>query len=1519
MKRLAVLLFGLLFPLAGHATVTTLYNSVSFSCTGSTGPYPFTFPISDPTAMTVIQNGVPVGATSYTITPVNNNYNNGGSVTLGTACPSGGTLLLLKRVTPLTQTQVFTDNMPIPMKSIENGLDKLTEIAQDQQAILNLGIVANILPGTNTSCTPFVNGACTGNVTINTTPSGSGMLYPGPGIPSSSGSAWGPSYTTLNLIPANFLAQIPPGQVIPSLTNGQILTTQGGATSWQAPTGSSSIGGSVAFIDLTNGGTYTVCPTAVTFTGGGLPGQPAAAIPICTNEGGGEYAVTSLQLTDAGYGYTSTPSISITGGTGGGATASALMGSYVTSLTTIGTGAATLTDGILNIPVSSGGSGCAIGTCIVNAGTATQTITQGLNSFILSNTNTAITSSLLQQEIFLNDNGPGWDCGNSGTGCTGWKADKSLWFNVADSSRGIFQGIGMNQNHNGQGDTALLYGYLNPFGGCVAASDECVTPLKIQSHQKGFGAGVVAGSPSTGATAITTNSFGCVHPGSNGNCSAFAYNNSWDDGGIIFNSSHPGTSLTLGAESAYNGAISYALASGTVTASSAVVTIAGSTCTPNGNGQGQVYIATTCTFSTVSGTLVPASSGCTTINPVGSSLDVGLVGSFQEETCIQSVSGSSVTFITRYAWNLGTTLMMQGGPISGAIVATASLSTWPVAYMIAGAPTTTSIVISNCYANSGCGIGGTIPAAGTVVTVVPAAFITGSASAGASVNIGVNNMSTANGDILFGAPTSEFQQIGISSVYGQTTPWGNFAPGGYLSQDDGPYPSAFDFYALNNSGSSKFNMILQSGAYQYWIRANTRPSVAAFFVQGSGSNYCVWSDYSLGCLTADITNSRYGSNIAFEAPNFYDLGITGSATNCLYADTSGLIHGTGSACGSSGGAVSSVANSDGTLTISPTTGVVVASIALGHANTWTAAQTFTGPVTVNGSSQGLVFAAGTATSGTAGSVVYSVDSTHGWAEVNENNTGLDRLCSTGNYQCSPPNTAANGSYTNASITLAGGVITALSSGATNVCGGSGSTCLLQQINPTPNTTTTTTASMTTSQTTIPVSSGTEFTFTPGNLVVIGNSTVGTIEFIPCTGYSGGNLTGCTRSGSGNYGTTAIAWPSGSTVSQVTFLNAGSGTAAPTNYYLANGAYGAGGGQAWAPNSAYYGSNVDFVGGAVLTGASVFLSAGLSTTIYTPQFTVYNTNPGSCETTTGLFSMHSGSIPWGVASFGSGCTTGTNHAPPQSLAFTPGTTSANPGASSVPAAWLTYLGVFNVLNSYQIGGNTILPSTLTSYEGNSSATDVPLALPWTTPSALTAVCHDANGNLTDASCPGGGSSTPAISYETHNFSVSSGAIAFAAGGFGTYNANQPTLGSVNPASTSAAYALFAATPSSPQYAELTIDLPPYWSTVGYYLDFYSTSTSGNAVFDVQTACVTAGQTIGSPTFSSVITTTTAVSGTASELIKSAITNSLFTPGANGCPAAGTTIPTKVIIRFYADSTSAVPIYGQDVVLAISRTQ
>lgn len=101
-------------------------------------------------------------------------------------------------------------------------------------------------------------------------------------------------------------------------------------------------------------------------------------------------------------------------------------------------------------------------------------------------------------------------------------------------------------------------------------------------------------------------------------------------------------------------------------------------------------------------------------------------------------------------------------------------------------------------------------------------------------------------------------------------------------------------------------------------------------------------------ISGKTVNFRGGNQLSTNA------GLSVGAANavimpllsgCLAADaTTHILTGTGSVCGSGGGAVSSVSNSDGTLTISPTTGAVVASIALGHANTWSGQQTFVAPI-----------------------------------------------------------------------------------------------------------------------------------------------------------------------------------------------------------------------------------------------------------------------------------------------------------------------------------------------------------------------------------------------------------------------------------------------------------------------------------------------------------------------------------------------------------------------------------------------
>jgi hypothetical protein len=143
-----------------------------------------------------------------------------------------------------------------------------------------------------------------------------------------------------------------PNQIRPGAP-GQILGTVGTTTEWIPPSGTTSVGGSVAYVELTSAGSYTACPTTVTFTGGGSPSVAAAASVFCSNEGGTPVP-TAIILSDSGYGYTGTPTVTISGGTGSGATAVAEMGSFVIALNATpypgGGIAPSLVGGILTIP-----------------------------------------------------------------------------------------------------------------------------------------------------------------------------------------------------------------------------------------------------------------------------------------------------------------------------------------------------------------------------------------------------------------------------------------------------------------------------------------------------------------------------------------------------------------------------------------------------------------------------------------------------------------------------------------------------------------------------------------------------------------------------------------------------------------------------------------------------------------------------------------------------------------------------------------------------------------------------------------------------------------------------------------------------------------------------------------------------------------------------------------------------------------------------------------------------------------
>ena len=129
-------------------------------------------------------------------------------------------------------------------------------------------------------------------------------------------------------------------------------------------------GGAVASITVTAGGSgYTSTPT-VSITGGGGTGATATAVVTSS-------AVSSITVTAGGSGYTTAPTVSLTGGGGTGATATAVVtGSAVTSITVTAGGSGYTTAPTVSI-TGGGGTGATATAVLAGSAVASITVTAG--------------------------------------------------------------------------------------------------------------------------------------------------------------------------------------------------------------------------------------------------------------------------------------------------------------------------------------------------------------------------------------------------------------------------------------------------------------------------------------------------------------------------------------------------------------------------------------------------------------------------------------------------------------------------------------------------------------------------------------------------------------------------------------------------------------------------------------------------------------------------------------------------------------------------------------------------------------------------------------------------------------------------------------------------------------------------------------------------------------------------------------------------------------------------------------
>ena len=183
-----------------------------------------------------------------------------------------------------------------------------------------------------------------------------------------------------------------------------------------------------------------------------------------------------------------------------------------------------------------------------------------------------------------------------------------------------------------------------------------------------------------------------------------------------------------------------------------------------------------------------------------------------------------------------------------------------------------------------------------------------------------------------------------------------------------PYPpqllQTFGNYIVQQDDSQRLGIFAPNGTEIWDINSSGDVFVAGTFTATSLATFDggITGTGNTGTLTAGTgilgTANTWGALQTFGN----DISLGGAVLNVTSLATNDVLQFNGTnwvnILPTSLGLVNSVANSDGTLTISPTTGAVVASLALGHANTWTALQTFGNDISFLGAQPSGTIASG---------------------------------------------------------------------------------------------------------------------------------------------------------------------------------------------------------------------------------------------------------------------------------------------------------------------------------------------------------------------------------------------------------------------------------------------------------------------------------------------------------------------------------------------------------------------------------